>query len=189
MTKPEWRISNGQRSVHMTARQIAFQLFWRLDTGVCDLRAPEPFNSWLPVKHRIPALSAPHDAAGCLVPITHRERLAGFGAENFQQRPHGAAGEDEADEKEHRAENFVPAQMHEVENNEHELHGGEDGERAEEQPVGERQVNHDDLHAGDDRKDHRELDEDMEFAFAGRVAAGGVNGRGGSAHGQMYSRR
>ena len=108
------------------------------------------------------------------------EGEAVLSGEELQQSPHRAAGEDEADEKQDRAEWFVPAQVHEVENDEHELHGREHDERGDDEPFRERQINADDLDAGDDREEHRDLDVDLEFTalvVAVTVSGGSVCGR------------
>ncbi len=58
-----------------------------------------------------------------------------------------------------------------------------------EEPFHERQVDGDDLGPGDDRQEHRDLDEEVELVV-GLVLGGGMDG-GGGAHGDqvMYSRR
>ncbi len=94
------------------------------------------------------------------------ERSASFRGEELEKRPHGASSENEADEKQDRAEKFIPLQVHEVEDDEHELHRGKYDERGNDQPLRERQVDQDDFYAGNDREEHRDLDEDVEFALA-----------------------
>ena len=81
--------------------------------------------------------------------VQHRRRegLACLRAEELQERPHRAARQDQADEEQDRAERLVPAQVHEVEDDEHELHGGEDDERRDQDPLHEGQVDRDELEA------------------------------------------
>src|SRR5437762_857627 len=69
-----------------------------------------------------------------------RQRYTGFGGEHLEKGPDGAAGEAEADEKEDRAERFVPPQVHEKKDDEEEFDRGKDDERRDEQPFCERQV-------------------------------------------------
>ena len=92
------------------------------------------------------------------------EWYAVFGAEESEERPRSARGEDEADEEEDGAKNFVPLQVHEDEDHEHELHDGEHDEGAHGEPFRKGQVDDDDFHAGDKTEGHGELDEDEKFA-------------------------
>src|SRR5690606_28088634 len=106
-------------------------------------------------------------------------------AEDGHERADGAGGEDQTDEKQDRAEHFVPLQVHEVEDHVEELHQREDGEGGDQQPSGQGQVDQDDFHAGDERQQHGDLHEDVEFAVlgvGGVVAVGVVGSGGGSAH-------
>jgi hypothetical protein len=59
--------------------------------------------------------------------------------------------------------------VHEVENDEQELHRREDDEGVTIEPFGERQVDGHDLDAGDDREEHRDLHVDLVFADVVRV--------------------
>ena len=75
--------------------------------------------------------------------------------------------------------------MHEVKDNEHELHRGEHNERRDNQPLYDRKVDQHDLDAGNNRQNHRDLD--IEMKFARLVVAGdkgGSSGCGGCGHGQ-----
>ena len=87
------------------------------------------------------------------------------------------------DEKQNRAERLIPPQMHEVENDEHELHRREDDEHGDDQPLRERQINADDFHAGDYGEEHRDLDVDLIFTNVVRIVVrGSVGVGGGCAH-------
>jgi len=57
--------------------------------------------------------------------------------------------------------------MHEVEDNEQKLYGGKRDEQTDDRGLGQGDVNQDDFHTGDDRKDHRDLDVEVEFARLG----------------------
>lgn len=100
----------------------------------------------------------------------------------MEQRPHRATGEDEPDEKQDRAERFVPPQVHEVENDEHEFHRREHDERGDDQPFHKRQIDRDDLDAGDDGEEHRDLHVDVEFVRIVPVIVDGGGGDSVSAH-------
>jgi hypothetical protein len=71
--------------------------------------------------------------------------------------------------------------VHEIEDDEHELDGGEQREGGEDEPVGQGQVDQHDLQARDDAEDHGDLDVNMQLAGFG-VGRGG--GGGGGGHGQ-----
>ena len=80
--------------------------------------------------------------------------------------------------------------MHEHENNGHELHDGHDGEQGDNEPFLQREVNDQKLHAGDDRENHRQLNEDVEFTLVGVRVVGRKGGGCSSAHWRTtYSRR
>ena len=66
-----------------------------------------------------------------------------------------------------------PANLHEIENDKEKLNRRKDDEGRNDQPFRKGQIDEHDLNAGDDREDHRDLDEGVEFAV--RVA--GIGGR------------
>ena len=107
------------------------------------------------------------------------ERKARLDTENSEKRPHGATGQHQPDEKQNCAERFIPPQMHEVENDEHELHRREDDEHGNDQPLRERQVDADDFHAGDYGEQHRDLDVDLILTDVVRIVVRGSEGVGG----------
>jgi hypothetical protein len=96
--------------------------------------------------------------------VSRRQWNARLGTEQGEQSPHRATRENQADEEEDRAERFVPPQVHEIKDDEHELHERKHHKTGDDDPLRERQVNADNLDARDDREEHRDLDVDLEFA-------------------------
>jgi hypothetical protein len=116
-----------------------------------------------------------------------REGFAVLEREDIQQCPHRSTGEHQSDEEQNRTEDFVPTEMHEVEDNEEEFDDRQDNKRRDQKDPVEGESDRDNFHARDHREKHRDLHVSPELVI-GTVLVGvrvtGNGGSGGRAHGK-----
>ncbi len=106
----------------------------------------------------------------------------------MEERPHHETCENQSDEEQNRAEDFIPSQVHEVKDNKYKLDGREHGKQAKNQLVGQGKANKNNFETGDDAEDHCDLHINVQpVRFL--VAMGGRSCDSGNRHVQRYSMR